>query len=1306
MSGSNDSVRISINADAADFSETMVSAMTDAQKFNAILKSVNNDLAKAAAIWDQGSEAITKYASALSGSSNAAKAAQTSFASLMTAATSTEGGFKSAADSATVFIKALNPTPLQALRSLMGAEMPAAFRMTQNATLGVVEEMTGLNRNFASAALSAAAFTRALNPAPAAAFRAALNEIAAGNRVVSTTIGSVIAEQTGLGRAFTSAAESARSFMAALNPTPLAAFRAAMSEQIPAGLRTTQVTMEQAIAASTGLGATFKSAAESAEIFKRALDPSPLMQMRDLMGDAVPAAVTHTTTTINELIDGMTREGQATKSAADSAQVFARGLREVIGPLAQMRDLMGESLTGSLRQTETTINELVGALTREGQASKSAAESAQVFAAALGQVQTPAQRLRSMMATEVPGAFKLTQQATREAINDLTGVSREFKSAEESARAFNQALDPSPLQRTKQLLDETTHGAHGASGGFSMITHEVIVLGHEAMMGNFSRIPGSLLVLTEYCGNFRSKVIELAASMTSMGWAGVAAIGAVAGAFVALIIRAHEATVAVREAMNAATMGGRDPKEAAAAVKSGAEGMKEIGVMGHHAAYEVSAAIESLGEVGEAEKTRLQALGTQFFLNWGSDAKKTAQEISQIFASDSSLKSYLDQQHLLSSKAADAWADTTSSAKHYEIGIKAIEDRLSSIGPKIKQMVDDASFNRAQYMVGDGSPLMPVAGAGNVTGPQSLGDFDPGSKRRSAASEEEDAAVLKLTAHNRELKTLTDERDSATRALARAEADHDAAGAAAARQAIENGNVLIAQWKAQGDASWAQKQQAALDQILVKVGATAISVRARDEALNRERVKFWEDAAKNIAKTPEQIQMAEEKANQARLALQGEVVAGNAAAARAATAAARKSLEERLAELSAEQAANRDDYAKVAALEKQKLDLIRGSVGEKSKLYQDELKRQEMMERANTLEIAKVKEQELQQKRSQDQAAFQIKKDLDDEAVIEKKMTHEQELADLRALAASQHAIELQMANDVLAGLDKQSKAYEEYYNKIQTMQAQWAAQDAKLVRDVRMKEEQEFNKLAAPFESAISGQVSAMLRGTETIGQGVQKMAANIVTEYATMAVKTMMHSAAMAAWDVAKQLWSQTTQTSAVVSGQTAQTAAVVTGEAARQTAKTAAHVAGSAMEAASGTASVMNAAYKAAANTYASVSAIPYVGWIMAPVAAAGAFAAVAAYNVMTSLDVGAWNLPHDMPANLHAGEMVIPQNFAEGLRSGGGIGGGPMTQNINYSPTIHGGGGGDMHALMQGQAAAFKSYIWHATRNGSLALPKGR
>ncbi|HUZ72678.1 MAG TPA: hypothetical protein VMU87_06815, partial [Stellaceae bacterium] len=78
-------------------------------------------------------------------------------------------------------------------------------------------------------------------------------------------------------------------------------------------------------------------------------------------------------------------------------------------------------------------------------------------------------------------------------------------------------------------------------------------------------------------------------------------------------------------------------------------------------------------------------------------------------------------------------------------------------------------------------------------------------------------------------------------------------------------------------------------------------------------------------------------------------------------------------------------------------------------------------------------------------------------------------------------------------------------------------------------------------------------------------------------------------------------------------------------------------------------------AAANTYASVSAIPGVGWILAPAAAAGAFAAVMAF------DTGSWSVPATMPAIVHAGEMIIPADMAASIRGGGGLGG-SVTVNL--------------------------------------------
>lgn len=54
-------------------------------------------------------------------------------------------------------------------------------------------------------------------------------------------------------------------------------------------------------------------------------------------------------------------------------------------------------------------------------------------------------------------------------------------------------------------------------------------------------------------------------------------------------------------------------------------------------------------------------------------------------------------------------------------------------------------------------------------------------------------------------------------------------------------------------------------------------------------------------------------------------------------------------------------------------------------------------------------------------------------------------------------------------------------------------------------------------------------------------------------------------------------------------------------------------------------------------------------------------------LPSFATGAWNLPRDMVAQVHAGEMIVPRDIAERLRGGGGFGGGGSA----------GGGGGDVY-----------------------------
>jgi hypothetical protein len=115
---------------------------------------------------------------------------------------------------------------------------------------------------------------------------------------------------------------------------------------------------------------------------------------------------------------------------------------------------------------------------------------------------------------------------------------------------------------------------------------------------------------------------------------------------------------------------------------------------------------------------------------------------------------------------------------------------------------------------------------------------------------------------------------------------------------------------------------------------------------------------------------------------------------------------------------------------------------------------------------------------------------------------------------------------------------------------------------------------------------------------------------------------------------------------------------------TAKTAAAVEGAAtskaISAKTGLAAIMSDAYEAAAGAYKATVGIPYVGPILAPIAAGVAFAGVAAFGSGIASAEGGYDIPAGVNpiTQLHEKEMVLPKAQAEAVRSmadGDGMGG---------------------------------------------------
>jgi hypothetical protein len=271
---------------------------------------------------------------------------------------------------------------------------------------------------------------------------------------------------------------------------------------------------------------------------------------------------------------------------------------------------------------------------------------------------------------------------------------------------------------------------------------------------------------------------------------------------------------------------------------------------------------------------------------------------------------------------------------------------------------------------------------------------------------------------------------------------------------------------------------------------------------------------------------------------------------------------------------------------------------------------------------------------------------------------------------------------------------------QIAALSAQLAKQqiaDAKQVQEAHAKAVaatvKSYQSIVQPINNAFQQTITGVLRGSETLQQGMQKAAQSIVLSFIQGAEK-------MAVTWAEKQLAMLVTTTTT-------------------QTAITAAQTAGHAAKAAQDSASIGNDAYKAAAGAYSAVVGIPIVGPVLAPAAAAAAFAGVMAFDVI-SAEGGMGTVPfNDMPALLHRNEMVLPASIAEPLRIGlpaiaampnvGAMMNNQSSTNnsLTYAPNIDASGSGmDMTALesmMMAQQEEMAQLFGVLSNNGSPMLP---
>lgn len=277
----------------------------------------------------------------------------------------------------------------------------------------------------------------------------------------------------------------------------------------------------------------------------------------------------------------------------------------------------------------------------------------------------------------------------------------------------------------------------------------------------------------------------------------------------------------------------------------------------------------------------------------------------------------------------------------------------------------------------------------------------------------------------------------------------------------------------------------------------------------------------------------------------------------------------------------------------------------------------------------------LSKERAGYQDTYDLLKQFDEMKVESGRMSNEEMYNDLSAALDRTHAL-------MMESFAEEDKLYADDKVKHAQLIADKAKEENKYISqklklDQQMEKDSKKNWDAAfgAIENSFNQMLTGVLRGTQTMEQAFKNMAGNLVISMIEACAKMALQ-------------W---------IKKEAMQTAATLSGNATRTSADLAASATSGIANKAAASSQIMMDAKESAANVYADVSAIPYVGWLLAPPAAATAFAAVAAYN---SFEQGADFIPTNMTANIHEGERIVPKadnkKLIDAVEGGGGAGGG--------------------------------------------------
>ena len=295
---------------------------------------------------------------------------------------------------------------------------------------------------------------------------------------------------------------------------------------------------------------------------------------------------------------------------------------------------------------------------------------------------------------------------------------------------------------------------------------------------------------------------------------------------------------------------------------------------------------------------------------------------------------------------------------------------------------------------------------------------------------------------------------------------------------------------------------------------------------------------------------------------------------------------------------------------------------------------------------------------AEQQKLERIKIILNEEAAANKLTETQKTLATETAIAQSYQA-EMNFIAQKIALYARGSKEYEAAEKEKAKLTADYEKQMLQTVVASQKEMTTTITQNLQTVTSAFNSQLRGLLAGTTSWASAMKSIAADLFLKMIEAVEQWAVKHAATILADSLLQKTQAATDVATAASAEAAKTAATVSGAASRAAAETTGSAAGLSGQISNAITSIGIDAGKVFAGVFG------FLAPIMGPAAAgpAAASEATALAAGMAPLAVGAWDIPSIMPALLHPGEMVVPENFASGLRSQ--IGGGNSVSSAGAS-----------------------------------------